>query len=155
LTGWRRNGIFYRSGTEIPQGVPGSNYPYFPRVKGKSSMSEGRNPHMRAYECVYIIDPTLEEQAIKEKEAKLREIVTSRKGAVHKVDNWGKRRLAYPINKFYEGTYTVVKFTGSNDILAELNRVFRFDDGILRHMIVVDSDPIPLKPSEKAQQRAE
>ena len=118
-------------------------------------MSEGRNPHMRAYECVYIIDPTLEEQAIKEKEAKLREIVTSRKGAVLKVDNWGKRRLAYPINKSYEGTYTVVKFTGNNDILAELNRLFRFDDGILRHMIVVDSDPIQRKPDEETQDRAE
>ena len=110
---------------------------------------------MRAYECVYIIDPILEEQAIKEKEAKLREIVTSRKGAVHKVDNWGKRRLAYPINKFQEGTYTVVKFSGNNDILTELNRVFRFDDGILRHMIVVDSDPVLQKPDEKNQSKAE
>ena len=106
---------------------------------------------MRAYECVYIIDPTLEEQAIKEKEAKFREIVTSRKGAVHKVDNWGKRRLAYPINKQQEGTYTVVKFSGDNAILAELNRVFRFDDGILRHMIVIDSDPVPPRPGEQAQ----
>ena len=105
---------------------------------------------MRAYECVYIIDPTLEEQAIKEKEAKLREIVTSRKGDVYKVDNWGKRRLAYPINKRQEGTYTVVKFSGNNDILAELNRVLRFDDGILKHMIVVDSDPVMQKPDEKA-----
>jgi len=110
---------------------------------------------MRAYECVYIIDPTLEEQAIKEKEAKLREIVTSRKGEVHKVDNWGKRRLAYPINKFMEGTYTVVKFTGDNEILAELNRVFRFDDGIIRHMIVVDSDPVQHKPGEEARNPAE
>ena len=110
---------------------------------------------MRAYECVYIIDPALEEQAIKEKETKLREIVTSRKGAVHKVDNWGKRRLAYPINKCQEGTYTVVKFSGDNEILAELNRVFRFDDGILRHMIVVDSDPVLEKPEEKAQETAE
>jgi len=110
---------------------------------------------MRAYECVYIINPTLEEQAIKEKETKLREIVTSRKGAVHKVDNWGKRRLAYPINKFQEGTYAVVKFSGNNDILTELNRVFRFDDGILRHMIVVDSDPVLQKSDEKAQSAAE
>jgi len=110
---------------------------------------------MRAYECVYIVDPTLEEQAIKEKEAKLREIVTSRKGAVSKVDNWGKRRLAYPINKFHEGTYAVVKFSGNNDILAELNRVFRFDDGILRHMIVADSDPILPKPNEKPRSTAE
>jgi small subunit ribosomal protein S6 len=101
---------------------------------------------MRAYECVYIIDPTLEEQAIKEKENRLREIVTSRSGVVHQVDSWGKRRLAYPIMKRYEGTYTVVKFSGNSEILAELNRVFRFDDGILRHMIVVDENPVAEKP---------
>ena len=81
--------------------------------------------------------------------------MTSRKGAVHKVDNWGKRRLAYPINKIREGTYSVVKFSGNNDILVELNRVFRFDDGILRHMIVVDSDPILQKPDDKDQSTAE
>ena len=97
---------------------------------------------MRAYECVYILDPALEEPAIKEKEDRLREIVTSRKGIVHKVDIWGKRRLAYPINKIHDGTYAVAKFTGDNDILAELNRVFRFDDAILRHMIVVDENPV-------------
>lgn len=96
---------------------------------------------MRAYECVYILNPALEEPAIKEKENRLREIVTSRKGVVHKVEIWGKRRLAYPIDKIQEGTYAVAKFTGGNDVLAELNRVFRFDDGILRHMIVVDENP--------------
>jgi small subunit ribosomal protein S6 len=78
----------------------------------------------------------------------LREIVTSRSGAVHHVDNWGKRRLAYPIMKFKEGTYTVVKFSGNSEILAELNRVFRFDDGILRHMIVVDENPVTQKPAK-------
>ena len=97
---------------------------------------------MRAYECVYIINPTLEESAIKEKENRLREIVTSRKGVVHKVEIWGKRRLAYPIDKIQEGTYAVAKFMGDNDVLAELNRVFRFDDGIVRHMIVVDENPV-------------
>ena len=111
---------------------------------------------MRAYECVYILDPALEEPAIKEKEDRLREIVTSRKGLVHKVDIWGKRRLAYPINKIHDGTYAVAKFTGDNDILAELNRVFRFDDAILRHMIVVDENPVQeikeeTSPSESEQ----
>ncbi len=97
---------------------------------------------MRPYECVYIINPALEETAIKEKENRLREIVTSRNGVVHKVEIWGKRRLAYPIDKIAEGTYAIAKFTGNNDVLAELNRVFRFDDGILRHMIVVDEKPV-------------
>lgn len=98
---------------------------------------------MRSYECVYILDPTLEELAVKEKTERYSEIITSRNGTVHKVDNWGKRRLAYPINKRIEGVYTVLKFSADNAILAELNRVFRFDDAVLRHLIVIDENPVP------------
>ncbi|HUV35416.1 MAG TPA: 30S ribosomal protein S6 [Patescibacteria group bacterium] len=98
---------------------------------------------MRAYECVYILDPALEEIAVKEKTDRTREIITSRGGAVHKVDAWGKRRLACPISKRTEGMYTLLKFSGDNAILAELNRVFRFDDAVLRHLIVVDDNPLP------------
>lgn len=98
---------------------------------------------MRSYECVYILDPTLEEIALKEKKDRICEIVTSRKGVVHKVDAWGKRKLAYPVNKRAEGIYTALKFSGDNAILAELNRVFRFDDAVLRHLIVIDDNPVP------------
>jgi small subunit ribosomal protein S6 len=93
---------------------------------------------MRAYECIYIIDPALDEQAVKEKAAKYSEIITSRKGQITSVDQWGKRRLAYPINKIHEGHYTFIRFSGDNEILKELGRVFRFDDAILRHLIVVE-----------------
>jgi small subunit ribosomal protein S6 len=110
---------------------------------------------MRAYECVYIIDPTLEDQAVKEKQNRLREIVTSRSGVVHQVDNWGKRRLAYPIMKFQEGIYTLVKFSANSEILAELNRVFRFDDGVLRHMIVLDENPVPQKSADTEARASE
>lgn len=98
---------------------------------------------MRAYECVYILDPSLEELAVKEKTDRFNEIVTSRNGKVHKVDLWGKRKLAYPIAKRFEGIYTLMKFSGDNDILAELNRIFRFDDAVLRHLIVIDENPQP------------
>jgi small subunit ribosomal protein S6 len=115
--------------------------PYFPGGTRGVAKTEGRNPLMRAYECVFILDPTLEEPAVKEKTDRFCEIITSRKGAVHNVDAWGKRRLAYPLNKRAEGVYTVLKFAGDNAILAELNRVFRFDDAVLRHLIVVDENP--------------
>jgi len=105
---------------------------------------------MRSYECVYILDPSLEELAVKEKTAKFGEIVTGRKGAVQRVDLWGKRKLAYPIAKRFEGNYVLMKFTGDNDILGELNRVFRFDDAVLRHLIVIDDNP----PAEAAEEQA-
>lgn len=108
---------------------------------------------MRFYECVYILAPTLDESAVKEKADRTAEIITSRKGVVHAVDQWGKRRLAYPIKKSHEGIYTAVKFSGTNEILVELGRVFRYDDEVLRHLIVVDENP-PSEQSQEAPQSA-
>lgn len=98
---------------------------------------------MRAYECVYILDPAVDESAVKAEADKFSEIVTSRKGSIRSINQWGKRRLAYPINKSFEGIYTLMKFQGNNDILTELNRVFRFDDKVLRHLIIVEEHPEP------------
>jgi len=100
---------------------------------------------MRAYECIYILNPALDEQAIKEKAVKYGEIVTSRKGQVTSVDQWGKRRLAYPINKIFEGHFTFMRFTGDTEILKELGRVFGFDDQVVRHLIVVEERPKTLR----------
>ncbi len=96
---------------------------------------------MRPYECVFILEPSMEELAVKEKTERFSEIITSRAGTVGEVVLWGKRKLAYPINKSQEGIYTILRFTGDNEILAELNRVFKFDDAVLRHMIVIDDNP--------------
>ncbi|MBN2072028.1 MAG: 30S ribosomal protein S6 [Candidatus Krumholzibacteriota bacterium] len=100
---------------------------------------------MRAYECVYILDPSLEEMAVKEKTTRFDEIVKSRKGSVETIDIWGKRRLAYPIAKKFEGTYVLMRFHGNNEILEELNRIYRFDDAVLRHLIVIDENPPAVK----------
>jgi small subunit ribosomal protein S6 len=101
---------------------------------------------MRAYECIYILDPSLDEQAVKEKASKYSEIVTARRGQITSVDQWGKRRLAYPIKKLHEGHYTFMRFSGDSEILKELGRVFRFDDAVLRHLIVVDEHPARPEP---------
>ncbi len=110
---------------------------------------------MRSYECVYILDPSLEELAVKEKTSKFSEIVTGRKGAVRRVDLWGKRKLAYPIAKRFEGNYILMRFTGDNDILNELNRVFRFDDAVLRHLIVIDENPSTGEPEQQPGETTE
>lgn len=110
---------------------------------------------MRFYECVYILAPTLAESAVKEKTDRTGEIITSRKGVVHNVDQWGKRRLAYPINKSYEGIYTVIQFSGTNEILVELSRIFRYDDAVLRHLIVIDENPPPEASHEIPQTTTE
>lgn len=103
---------------------------------------------MRPYECIYILNPSLDEQAIKEKAVKYGEIITARQGHVTSVDQWGKRKLAYPINKIYEGFYTFIRFTGTSEILKELDRLFRFDEAVLRHSIVVEERPKPAEPAK-------
>jgi small subunit ribosomal protein S6 len=110
---------------------------------------------MRAYECVYILDPSLEELAVKEETDKFNEIVTSRGGTIRKVDLWGKRKLAYPIAKRFEGSYVLMCFDGDNAILAELNRVFRFDDLVLKHLIVIDKNPVTEQPPQTAGETTE
>ncbi len=99
---------------------------------------------MRTYECVYILDPSLEETAVTEKTSRFNEIITSRNGTVEKIDIWGKRRLAYPIAKKFEGIYILMKFHGNSEILTELDRIYRFDDAVLRHLITVDDNPPPV-----------
>ena len=107
---------------------------------------------MRAYECVYILDPSLEEAAVKEKTGRFNEIVTARNGSVESVDIWGKRRLAYPIKKKFEGTYILMKFHGDRDILAELGRIYRFDDAVLRHLIILDDKPASVKAETEQEE---
>ena len=87
------------------------------------------------YEVLYIIDPNLSEEATAELVAKFKELVET-KGAVTEVDEWGKRRLAYPINDIEEGYYVLMTFTAAAAVPAELDRLFRINDNVMRSMIV-------------------
>ena len=87
------------------------------------------------YECIYIIDAQLEEDAINAIVEKFSGLI-SENGTIVKVDQWGKRRLAYPINDLTEGFYVLVEFESPASLPAELERVFKITDGILRSLIV-------------------
>ena len=87
------------------------------------------------YEAMYILDPAMSEEAIAALVAKFKGVVEAN-GTVTEVDEWGKRRLAYPINDLMEGYYVLMTFTAAAAIPAELDRVFRITDGVMRSMIV-------------------
>ena len=87
------------------------------------------------YEVLYIIDPNLSEEATAELVAKFKALAET-KGTVNEVEEWGKRRLAYPINDIEEGYYVLMTFNASPDFPKELDRVMRITDGIMRSMIV-------------------
>ena len=89
---------------------------------------------MRAYECLYIVHPGADGSELESSAAKYSEIITTRDGSVQKVDNWGKRKLAYPINKFPDGNYILIRFEAEPEAIEELEFRLRVDDRVLRYM---------------------
>ena len=87
------------------------------------------------YEAMYILDPAMSEEAIAALVAKFKGVVEAN-GTVTEVDEWGKRRLAYPINDLMEGYYVLMTFTAAAAIPHELDRIFRITDGVMRSMII-------------------
>ena len=87
------------------------------------------------YEVVYIMDPALGEEAIAAMVEKFKTLVETQ-GTVTAVDEWGKRRLAYPINDLNEGYYVLMTFTAAPELPAELDRVLKITEGIMRSMII-------------------
>ena len=87
------------------------------------------------YEALYILDPNLSEEQTAALVARFKGVVENN-GTVTEVDEWGKRRLAYPINDLNEGYYVLMTFTAAAAIPQELDRIFRITDGVMRSLIV-------------------
>ncbi len=90
----------------------------------------------RNYEMISILNPELTEENIKSSIQKTEKIIDKFKGELFSVDEWGKKRLAYPIQKFAEGYYFQFNFTGPNEMIQELNRVLRINEQTLRFQII-------------------
>ncbi len=86
------------------------------------------------YEVLYILDPALGEEGIAALVEKFKALVESN-GTLTSIDEWGKRRLAYPINDLMEGHYVLMTFDAKPELPAELDRVFKITEGVLRSLI--------------------
>ncbi|CAM3629831.1 30S ribosomal protein S6 [Marinicrinis lubricantis] len=93
---------------------------------------------MRKYEMMYIIRTDIEQEVIDATVEKFKGIIEANGGEIQKQDVMGKRRLAYEINKFRDGVYVLVNFTAPKEVVAELDRVLRITDQVIRHLIVSD-----------------
>lgn len=88
------------------------------------------------YEVMYIIDLDQGEEGIAAIVARFKELIEAN-GTINELDEWGKRRMAYMINDKPEGYYVLVKFTSAPDFPAELDRILKITDGVMRSMITV------------------
>lgn len=91
---------------------------------------------MRLYELMIILDPEIEERTVAPSLDKYLKVVTTEGGSVDKVDIWGRRRLAYDINKKSEGIYAVIDFTATPATAKELDRQLGLNEVVLRTKVM-------------------
>ncbi|MDD4832663.1 MAG: 30S ribosomal protein S6 [Clostridia bacterium] len=91
---------------------------------------------MNNYELLYIIDNGIEEEAREAVITKISAIVTDAGGKIDTIDKWGAKKLAYPINYKTEGFYVLMNFSSNSEIPAEIERVMKITDSVIRFMIL-------------------
>jgi small subunit ribosomal protein S6 len=109
---------------------------------------------MRHYEIVFIVHPDQSEQVPAMIE-RYRATIATGNGKVHRIEDWGRRQLAYPIQKIFKAHYVLMNIEIGNETLAELEHAFKFNDAVLRHLIVQMSEavtgPSPMMKEEKSR----
>lgn len=111
---------------------------------------------MRHYEIVFLVHPDQSEQvpAMIERYTAL---ITEDGGKVHRLEDWGRRQLAYPINKIHKAHYVLMNIEASESVLSELNDTFRYNDAIIRNLVIRCKGPVtdvsPIKASEGREER--
>ena len=101
---------------------------------------------MTEYEILLLLDPDLPEEKQGEVVGRVRTLIEQGGGTVDRHDAWGRRKLAYPIQKKEEGVYHLVSFTSEAETLDELSRVLKIDDDVLRHMATRRPQGGPAEP---------
>ena len=91
---------------------------------------------IRAYEVIYILDPSLPDEELKALQERFAEAVRTHAGEVQDVTQWESRRLAYEIKGHREGVYVIMNISGEMDTITEIDRILKFSEPVLRHMIV-------------------
>lgn len=95
---------------------------------------------MKAYELLFFVAPAIDEETRAGVMKRIETTIAAGNGVVDNVDVWGKRKLAYEINGLTDGDYTLIDFHADPQNIAELDRVLRITDAVVRHMIVARID---------------
>jgi small subunit ribosomal protein S6 len=110
---------------------------------------------MLQYETIFITDPNLPTEEVESLVKGYEQLATSVSGKVLKIENWGKRRLAYPVQRHEEGVYVLMVIECPADLVKELDRRYRMNDRILRHLTVRVEHEAQLGPSPMMRPRPE
>ena len=118
---------------------------------------------MRKYETIFILDPDLEEEQAQSTVEKIKGIITQGNGEILKVEDWGKRKLAYEVKKKSRGHYVLIHFSGLSALLTELERNFRVMEAVIKFQSVrlderkgaATETPIPEEPPEEVSEGEE
>ena len=109
---------------------------------------------MRHYEVVFIVHPDQSEQVPAMIE-RYKTLVTGRSGLIHRLEDWGRRQMAYPIQKVHKAHYVLMNIECDGETLDELEHAFKFNDAVLRHLTVKTRKavtiPSPMMKEEKSR----
>ncbi|NJD30743.1 MAG: 30S ribosomal protein S6 [Gammaproteobacteria bacterium] len=113
---------------------------------------------MRHYEIVFLVHPDQSEQVPAMIE-RYRGMITAGGGAIHRLEDWGRRQLAFPIAKVHKAHYVLMNIESDQKTLDELTGAFRFSDAVIRHLVVsmpaAVTEPSPMAKAEEEGARAE
>jgi small subunit ribosomal protein S6 len=111
---------------------------------------------MRHYEIVFLVHPDQSEQVPAMIE-RYRSTIETSGGAIHRLEDWGRRQLAYPINKIHKAHYVLLNIECGDEALEELNNSFRYNDAVLRNMVIRRKGPVtevsPIKAADSKERR--
>jgi len=108
---------------------------------------------LRTYEIAFIAAPNTADDDLSKLNSQIENIIAERGGKITKVDNWGRRKLAYRIEKFDEGIYTFVYVEGSGQEIAEVERRLRVTDFVIRHLTVRTDEDLKRAAKLKAKRK--
>ena len=91
---------------------------------------------MKKYELLFLIDSSIENEKIDEVVAKISDVIKNNGGNVTELNNWGKKKTAYEVNKKWEGFYSLINFEAPAELIKELERVMRIDERVMKFLVV-------------------
>ncbi len=102
---------------------------------GSMAVQSVRSAFMRHYEVVFLVHPDQSDQVVGMVERYIK-LVQDNNGIIHRLEDWGRRQLAYPINKVHKAHYVLLNVECDGDTLAELEELFKYNDAIIRSLII-------------------